>query len=194
MWVIIGLGNPGTAYAHTRHNIGFMVVETLARRWGIPLRDVDDALRVGHGSIADRPVVLAEPRAYMNRSGEALAGLLLDADDALVVVYDDLDLPAGRLRVRARGGSAGHRGVASLAERFGAGFARLRVGIGRPPAGQDVAGYVLAPLSESELGPIRACVERAGDAMECLVTDGVDAAMNRFNAPGPETDDAAKEN
>jgi PTH1 family peptidyl-tRNA hydrolase len=194
MWIIVGLGNPGAAYAHSRHNIGFMVVETLALRWGIVWDAADGALRIGRGSVGGRPIVLAEPQAFMNRSGEALAGLPLEADDALVVVHDDVDLPAGRLRLRARGGSAGHRGVASLAERFGSEFARLRVGIGRPPEGQEVAEYVLVPLSRSESDSIRAGVERAADAMECIVTDGLEAAMNRFNAPAPDSDDAAKEN
>jgi len=181
MWIIVGLGNPGTAYAQTRHNIGFMVVETVARRWRIALHSENPALWVGDGYLADRPVRLAEPRTFMNRSGEALARLALDADDALLVVYDDLDLPAGQLRVRRRGGSAGHRGVASIATHFGDEFARVRVGIGRPPNGHDPAEFVLTPLSASELAEISLTVERAGDAVECVVREGADAAMGRFN-------------
>lgn len=200
MWVIVGLGNPGAEYAHTRHNVGFMVVEALARRWRIALRDVDDALRVGSGRFADQPVMLAEPQAFMNNSGAAIARLQLGADDALIAVYDDLDLPAGQLRVRPSGGSAGHRGVASLSEHFGAAFARVRVGIGRPPEGGDAAAYVLESLSASELIAMRSHAERAGDAVECIVTDGTDTAMTRFNTRvttatvDSTRDDSAKEN
>lgn len=182
MWTVVGLGNPGATYARTRHNIGFMVVDTIAGRWGIELRQHGGELRLGHGLVAAQPIRLAQPQGFMNRSGEALACLGQTADDAMMVVYDELDLPAGQIRVRRRGGSAGHRGVASLVERFGADFARVRVGIGRPPVGCDVAEYVLAPLSPAELDSLRADVERASDAVECVITDGVEAAMNRFNA------------
>ena len=181
MWVIVGLGNPGAEYAHTRHNLGFMVLETLARRWRIALRDVSSAVRLGSGAIADRAVQLAEPRAFMNRSGEALAQLPLMADDALMVIHDDLDLPAGQLRVRPRGSSAGHRGIESIVERFGSEFARIRIGIGRPADGQDVVDFVLAPLSPTELIDFGPSVERAADAVQCVVTDGIAVAMNRFN-------------
>lgn len=181
MWVIVGLGNPGAEYAHTRHNLGFMVVETLARRWHIELRDASSALRLGSGAIADRTVRLAEPRAFMNRSGEALAQLPLMADDTLMVVHDDLDLPAGQLRVRPRGSSAGHRGIESIADHLGPEFTRIRIGIGRPLDGQDVVDFVLAPLSPTELVDIGRSVERAADAVECVVTDGIAVAMNRFN-------------
>ena len=181
MWVIVGLGNPGAEYAQTRHNIGFMVVETVARRWSIGLREICRVLRLGSGHIDGYPVRLAEPYAFMNRSGEALAQLDLAADDALMVIYDDLDLAPGQLRVRPHGSSAGHRGVSSIVDRFGPGFARVRVGIGRPPDGRDVVEYVLAPLSPAELSEITASVERASDAVECVVVDGTAVAMNRFN-------------
>jgi len=181
MWVIAGLGNPGAEYAQTRHNLGFMVVETLARRWHIQLCDVSGDVRVGSGRIADRAVQLAEPRAFMNRSGEALAQLPLKADDALMVIHDDLDLPAGQLRVRPRGGSGGHRGVGSIVDHFGSEFTRIRVGIGRPLDAHDPVDYVLAPLSPAELLDVRASVERACNAVECVVIDGTAVAMNRFN-------------
>jgi len=182
MWVIVGLGNPGAEYAQTRHNIGFMVVETIARRWRIGLQEMGSMLRLGSGRIAEHSVRLAEPYAFMNRSGEALAQLGLEADHTLMVVYDDLDLAAGQLRVRPRGSSAGHRGVDSIVDRFGSGFARIRVGIGRPPEGCDVVDYVLAPLAPAELVDITTSVERASDAVECVVIDGTEVAMNRFNA------------
>lgn len=189
MWVIVGLGNPGAEYAQTRHNIGFMVVETVARRWAIAMHDGGPALRVGRGCVAGQPVLLAEPQTFMNRSGEALAQYRLNVDDELVAVYDDIDLPAGQLRVRPRGGAGGHRGVASIIEHFGPEFARVRVGIGRPPEGCDAADYVLAPLSPAALGAVRAAVERASDALECVISRGTAAAMSRVNGRAmPDTD------
>lgn len=183
MWVIVGLGNPGAEYAHTRHNAGCMVVETIARRWSIALRDDGAALRLGHGRVAGQSVVLAEPRMFMNLSGEALAQCPHQPDDPLLVVYDDLDLSPGQIRVRRRGGSGGHRGVASIIAHHGAEFARVRVGIGRPPAGRDAAEHVLAPLSNAELMALRVDIERASDAVECVVVDGPEVAMDRFNCP-----------
>jgi peptidyl-tRNA hydrolase, PTH1 family len=182
MWVVVGLGNPGVEYAQTRHNVGFMVIETVARRHGIALRDRDARLRLGRGRVENQSVTLVQPQTFMNCSGEALAELPLEPSDALMVVYDDLDLPAGQLRVRPRGGSGGHRGVASIVEHFGAEFARVRVGIGRPPQGFDAVDYVLASLLPADLEPFRADVERASDAVECVVTHGVDVGMQRFNA------------
>jgi PTH1 family peptidyl-tRNA hydrolase len=194
MWVIVGLGNPGAEYAQSRHNVGFMVVETIARRWNIAWRHAGAALRVGNGEVAGHPVLLVEPQTYMNRSGEALTQYPRAADDELVVVYDDLDLPSGRIRVRQRGGSAGHRGVASMLEYLGDEFARVRVGIGRPPEGDDPSDYVLAPLSGAELTALRAAVERASDAVECVVSQGPRAAMDRFNLRvQPDTDAGLKE-
>ena len=146
-------------------------------------------LRVGSGRVAGQPVLLAEPWMFMNLSGEALAHCRRQPDDPLLVVYDDLDLPAGQIRVRRRGGSGGHRGVVSILAHHGAEFARVRVGIGRPPAGGDAVEYVLSPLSAGELEALRAAVERAGDAVECVITDGPDVAMSRFNGPPlPATD------
>lgn len=182
MWVIAGLGNPGTAYAETRHNMGFLVVERLARRWGIEIEADGPALRVGCGQIAGKRAALVEPQTFMNRSGEALAILGADPEDSLVVVNDDIDLELGQVRVRAAGGSAGHRGVASVIEHFGQSFTRVRVGVGRPPAGVDAAAYVLMPMMEQERAAVYSAAELAADAVECLVADGVEAAMNRFNS------------
>jgi PTH1 family peptidyl-tRNA hydrolase len=181
MWIILGLGNPGPDYACTRHNAGFMVVDILARRWRITLQPATAAVHMGRGAMNGHPILLAEPQTFMNRSGGALAELPHDVDDRLLVLYDDLDLPAGQLRVRPRGGSGGHLGVASIAEQVGPAFARVRVGIGRPPHDVDTATYVLAPLSETEREAMCAAAERAADAVETVVADGVEAAMSRFN-------------
>ena len=136
MWVIVGLGNPGAEYAQTRHNVGFMVVETIARRWAIALERCDAALRIGRGAIAGHPVLLAEPQMYMNCSGEALSQCPRDADDEVVVVYDDLDLPQ-RQRSRAPQRRQRRTSWRRLDPRPASArdFARVRVGIGRPPVG-----------------------------------------------------------
>ena len=181
MWIILGLGNPGPDYACTRHNAGFMVIDILARRWRIALRPATAAVHIGRGAMNGHPILLVEPQTFMNRSGVALAELPHDVDDRLLVICDDLDLPAGQLRVRPRGGSGGHLGVASIAERVGPAFGRVRVGIGRPPENVDTAAYVLTPLSAAERPAMCAATERAADAVETVVADGLEVAMSRFN-------------
>jgi PTH1 family peptidyl-tRNA hydrolase len=158
-----------------------MVVDTLAKRWGIPLAtDADGRARRGRGTHAGHAVQLLEPLVYMNRSGEVLDEVA--ADDVVIAAYDDLDLPPGRLRIRPRGGAGGHRGVASLIARLGDDFARVRVGIGRPPEGADTAEYVLQPMAETERELLCAAAERACEAIEVVITEGTAAAMSRFNA------------
>lgn len=181
MWVVVGLGNPGPEYADTRHNAGFMVVDALAKRWHIALAvDADNRARRGRGAYAGHAVQLIEPLLYMNRSGDVLDGLT--ADDSVIAAYDDLDLPAGRLRIRPHGGAGGHRGVASLIANLGDAFTRLRVGVGRPPEGVDAADYVLTPVVGAERQALSEAAERACDAIEVIITQGVGAAMNRYNA------------
>lgn len=184
MWIIVGLGNPGAAYARSRHNIGFNVVDALADRWQIAL-DSHGAVRVGRGHLAGQPAMLVEPQTYMNRSGEALEAIGPIGEDPVAVIYDDLDLPVGQLRIRPRGSSGGHRGVASIAERIGEEFVRVRVGIGRPPSGLAAVDHVLTPPAVEEESVLHAAVERACDAVECLLADGSEVAMNRFNAAPP---------
>lgn len=180
MWVVVGLGNPGPEYARTRHNAGFMVVDSLARRWQIPLAtDAEGRARRGAGAYAGHAVRLIEPLVYMNRSGEVLD---VAEDDHIVAAYDDLDLPAGRLRIRPDGGAGGHRGVASMIARRGGAFARVRIGIGRPPAGVDTADYVLQPMADSDRAVLLDAAERACEAIEVIITEGTAAAMSRFNA------------
>ena len=193
MWVVVGLGNPGAQYAHTRHNVGFMVVERLAARWNIPFHPWPSA-RVARRCVAGRLVQLVQPQTYVNRSGEAVAALALQAEDIVIAIYDDLDLPEGQLRIRPGGGSGGHRGVASLLAYLGDAFARVRVGVGRPPAGEDVAAYVLAALPPDAFQSLQRSVERASDAVECMIAEGVVSGMNRFNArPTADTGPAKEE-
>ena len=183
--LIVGLGNPGPEYAEHRHNVGFQVLELLAQRHGLTFDRLLFKARVAVGQIAGQRVVLARPLTYMNRSGESVAPLVRWYKlplERLLVVYDDLDLPLGTLRLRPRGGSGGHRGMESIIQHLGTeAFPRLRVGIGRPPAGWDAADYVLHPFTEDELPVIAAARERAVDAIECWLSEGIETAMNRFN-------------
>jgi len=181
MWTVVGLGNPGPRYENTRHNVGFMVVERLARRWDATLQvDADGRARRAEATFADRPTRLVQPLVFMNRSGMVLDVSVMGPD--VIAIYDDLDLAEGRLRIRPRGGTGGHRGVASLIERLGEQFTRLRVGVGRPPAGMDPAEYVLEPLSPDAATLLGRACDRACEAVESIITEGPGAAMNRFNA------------
>ncbi|MBI4495618.1 MAG: aminoacyl-tRNA hydrolase [Deltaproteobacteria bacterium] len=185
MKLVVGLGNPGEAYRWTRHNVGFLAIEELAERHGIGLRRGFQSL-YGRGRIAGEEVVLAKPLIYMNRSGEAVGQLLrffrlLPQD--LVIVQDDLDLPAGEIRIRTRGGAGGHLGVSSILEILGHdGFVRVKVGIGRPPEGvPDPADFVLQKLTGAERESIRDSARKAAQAVEILLAGGPAEAMARFH-------------
>jgi len=186
--IVVGLGNPGRKYADTRHNIGFLFIDRLARLQGLYLdRYQCDAL-TGLSTSNEIPLLLAKPQTFMNRSGVAVAALLQEhgatAAD-LVVVYDDLDLPLGRIRIRTSGSAGGHRGVTSIIEHLGAvPFCRIRLGIGRPPAGVSVIDYVLAPFEEGEMTEVTKVVDRATEALACMVQDGTAVAMGVYNRAG----------
>ncbi|GIV19693.1 MAG: peptidyl-tRNA hydrolase [Armatimonadota bacterium] len=189
-WVVLGLGNPGAEYAHTRHNIGFDVVDILASRHRIRLNLHRDHAHYGLGIIADHPVLLAKPMTYMNRSGEAARALLqrYPLEPArLLVIVDDVALPLGRIRIRPSGSDGGHNGLLSIIQYVGTqAFPRVRVGIGSPPPGQMVE-YVLSRFLPQEQPIIEEAVQRAADAVETVIAEGVQAAMNRFNAQNPTT-------
>lgn len=182
--VIVGLGNPGEEYRDTRHNLGFRVVEILARRRGIDLAGVECNSRIGRGG----GLVLVMPQTYMNRSGYALRCLAEThgfAPEQLLVVYDEVALPLGRLRLRPGGSPAGHRGLESVVENLRtARVPRLRLGCapeeGAPP-GDELAEFVLSPFAAEEREAVDAMVERAADACEAWISEGTEAAMNRFN-------------
>lgn len=182
MRIVVGLGNPGAAYAGSRHNVGFMVVEELAQRWRWSLGVRHHGVRMVQGMIGTEAVVLAQPQLYMNRSGAALSGIpqLTTATD-LIVVHDDIDLDVGRVCVKCGGGTAGHRGLESIVAQYGDQFTRVRVGVGRPPRGVDAADYVLCTLPREEQAVIADAVHRAAEAVECILHDGEAVAMNRFN-------------
>ncbi len=186
MKLIVGLGNPGRRYRGTRHNVGWEVIDRLSRRTGIRVEEEAGWAEIGRGRIGHQRVVLVRPQTYVNVTGIAVRDLRrrhrVKLDDVIVVV-DDLDLPLGRIRLRPQGSAGGHNGLRSLIEALGSsGFPRLRVGIGRPPAGVDPAEHVLSRFRAGEVAALDEALDRAADALELAVTDGVDAAMNRFNA------------
>jgi PTH1 family peptidyl-tRNA hydrolase len=189
--MIVGLGNPGREYARHRHNIGFRVVEALAQAHQLRFtRQKGSKAHTAEGQIGKRSVCLVKPQTFMNLSGKAV-GRLSRASEVppgqMLVVYDDLDLPLGRLRLRAEGGSGGHKGMRSIIDSLGTqGFPRLRVGIDRPPGRLDPADYVLQPFSEEEEALIPELVARAVSAIECWLAEGIVVAMDRFNASFPE--------
>jgi PTH1 family peptidyl-tRNA hydrolase len=185
--LIVGLGNPGLEYATDRHNVGFQVVDALARDHSLPFSRQKAKARVAEGTIHGRRVILVKPQTFMNLSGKPvnrLSQLFKVPPEQLLVVYDDLDLPLGRLRLRPEGGSGGHKGMRSIADDLGTqAFPRLRIGIGRPPGRMDPADYVLQPFAKDEQDIVDDVVEEAVAAIECWLTEGVVAAMDRFNRP-----------
>ncbi|MFC4075541.1 aminoacyl-tRNA hydrolase [Salinithrix halophila] len=185
MKVIVGLGNPGMKYALTRHNIGFWVVDRLSEQWGIPCEKDKWKAMVGEGRARGEKVVLLKPETYMNLSGEsvrpALDWLKCSIKD-LVVIYDDLDLPVGRIRLRLKGGSGGHNGMKSLIGHLGTQeFKRIKIGIGRPSVPMPVPDYVLSRFSQEEEVPIAEAVENAAAAIEGWLDMSFSEVMNRYN-------------
>mgnify|MGYP001206060005 CR=1 FL=1 len=184
MWLIVGLGNPGRRYATTRHNVGFSVVETLAQRWSIPAEGKQLGSLVGSGRIGTEKALLVRPQSFMNRSGHPVQSLLgyfkLDTE-RLLVVHDDLDLPLGSVRLKSGGGHGGHNGLRDISKCADAHYARVRVGIGRPPEGRDVSDYVLGKWAPSEASEVDQMVGLAADAVENVLQSGLSTAMNHFN-------------
>jgi PTH1 family peptidyl-tRNA hydrolase len=186
MKLIAGLGNPGREYARTRHNAGFMVIDRLAGGMGVAVGKRMFKALTGQGRVNGVKIILVKPQTYMNLSGEAVGALLnwykLSPAD-LIVIYDDLDLPAGKLRLRPGGGAGGHRGVMSVIGSLGTeNFTRIRVGIGRP-AEADIASvdYVLGRPGTDEAEEMEKALELAAEAARCVVLEGVEQAMNRYN-------------
>jgi PTH1 family peptidyl-tRNA hydrolase len=194
-WLIAGLGNPGPEYEFTPHNLGFLVVDALAEAHGIRVTRKENLALVGLGTVGGKQVVLAKPQAYMNLSGGPVKGLLERYElgpDRLLVVYDELDLPWGQLRVRPRGSAAGHNGMKSVIRSLGTEeFARLRLGIhpGHPVEG---AKFVLAPFRRAQAAEVRAFVEQARRAAESVIAEGAEKAMATYNrrAQGSKTEEA----
>jgi PTH1 family peptidyl-tRNA hydrolase len=186
MFLIVGLGNPGEQYVNNRHNVGFQCVKHLADRHGLRFNDKQHKARIATGTIRGERVALAKPFTYMNSSGESVAPLVrwykLDPTSELLVIYDDLDLPFGTLRLRANGSAGGQNGMKSIMQLVGTQqIARIRVGIGRPPAGWDPKDYVLNNWGRDEAAKLPDLRNRVADAVETFISDGITLAMTRFN-------------
>ena len=199
MKLIVGLGNPGREYRDTRHNVGFMVVDEIARRHGIDWASGPSQLAetlIGKRFGAE-PMMLAKPLTYMNNSGDAVAGLVRYFDvnhDDLIVVVDEAALPFGRLRARPRGSAGGHNGLKSIIERLGTTeFSRLRLGVGRGDGRRDLADHVLARFERGEQADLETLITRAADAAEMFAAEGISKVMNAFNpgATAPTDADAS---
>lgn len=196
MKIVVGLGNPGIRYSHTRHNVGFDVVDVLAAREGWTWTGPRNRALLAEGVIGTEKVLLAKPQTYMNDSGLAVGELIrfykLDLQD-LLVICDDLDLPLGRLRLRPRGASGGQHGIESIMQHVGGSgaFPRLRIGVGRPPRGREAnVDFLLSKPTRDERIELDNACGRAADAVRVFVTEGLEIAMNRFNGNGHLAHDA----
>lgn len=186
MKLIVGLGNPGRDYAGTRHNVGFGVITRLADEYHIPLGGREHKAVCGKGMIGGEKVILAQPQTFMNLSGESvqsLAGYYKIECEDIIVAYDDIDLEVGQIRVRAKGSAGGHNGMKNIIAHLGTNvFPRVKVGVGAKPEGGDLVRHVLGRFSREEEKKISEALDLAVEAVEMIVSDSVDAAMNRFNA------------
>ena len=184
MKIIVGLGNPGRKYEATRHNIGFMTVDEIARIKKVSVKETGEGYLSGSSKADGEEVILAKPMTYMNRSGEAVRRLLADYKgnlQDLVVIHDDMDMALGRVRIKTKGGHGGHNGVSSIIDRIGTNrFIRIKIGIGRR-AGVDPADFVLGRFDSDELTVVDDTVRRAAEAAFYLVSNDIKNAMNRYN-------------
>ena len=193
MKLIVGLGNPGRGYANNRHNAGFVCLNHFARSQGIRFDKKQSKARIGSGEIAGSEVVVAKPQTYMNRSGQSVSLLVKKFKvslDNLIVIHDDLDLPLSKIRIRQGGGSGGHKGIGSIITELGSqDFIRIRVGVGRPVKNEgstqfsedEIINYVLSDFTPDEKQTITQVIPTVSEAILCLLTEGLVAAMNRYN-------------
>ena len=182
---IVGLGNPGTAYQGTRHNVGFMAVDALAKRWGISVTQSKCKALLGEGNVGGTKVALLKPMTYMNLSGETVRGYMdyfkADLEDA-IIVYDDLDTEVGKIRLRYQGSSGGHNGIKSIIQQTGTQqFNRVRMGVSRPKPGMNIADYVLSNFPKTDLDLLSAMVEETCDAIEFALKNPFEQTMAKFN-------------
>jgi PTH1 family peptidyl-tRNA hydrolase len=183
-FLIAGLGNPGRDYRENRHNIGFMVVDKLAEVYGVRLGRVQHKAITGEGRIKERSIILVKPQTYMNRSGDSIGPLVnyfRVAVENVLVIYDEIDLPFGTLRLRSQGGSGGHNGMKSVIQHLGNDFPRLRLGIGRPSGRMPPAAYVLQDFGKDDQPVLVELIDSAIQTIETILVDGVDLAMTRHN-------------
>ena len=185
MYIIVGLGNPGDKYAATRHNIGFDAITRISDDYNIPLDFKKHKALCGKGYIEGKKVILAQPQTYMNLSGESvreLADYYKAAADELVIIYDDISLDVGQLRIRGRGSAGGHNGIKSIIQHLGTQeFPRIKIGVGDKPRGWDLADYVLGRFPNGEEEQVREALREASKAVKIIVSEGLNAAMNKCN-------------
>ena len=198
MKAIIGLGNPGTKYAGTRHNIGFDTVTALADKYNIKLKDRKFSGLVGEGFIEGEKVMLVQPQTFMNLSGECvglIAGFYKLEPEDVIIICDDINLDTGRLRIRAKGSAGGHNGLKSIIAHLGTeAFPRIRIGVGEKTEGWDLADYVLARFREEDEPKMREAIKNAVGAIETWISDDIGTAMNRYNInPNPKPRKERKE-
>lgn len=186
MYIIVGLGNPGKEYEGTRHNIGFMVIDEAAKKYNISVNEKKQKAIIGKGFIGGQKVILAKPQTYMNLSGESVRDIIdyykIEEKTELIVISDDISLDAGQLRIRKKGSAGGHNGLKNIILYLGHDeFCRIRIGVGGKPDGYDLVDYVLGHFREDEREKITEAVKQAAEAMEVMISEGPDAAMNQFN-------------
>ena len=186
MFIIAGLGNPTREYEGTRHNVGFDVIDRLAARYNIDVDVKKHRALIGKGMIAGQKVILAKPQTYMNLSGESIRSILdyykVDPETELIVIYDDISLEPGKIRIRKKGSAGGHNGIKNIIAQLGTqNFQRIKVGVGEKPKGWDLADYVLGHFSKEDRGVVDDALKRAAGAVELMVQGEVDQAMNQFN-------------
>lgn len=185
MYIIAGLGNPGKQYEHTRHNVGFDTLDRLADKYHISIDVKKHRAIVGQGYIEGQKAILIKPQTFMNLSGESLREIIdfykLDPAEELIVVYDDISLDPGQLRIRARGSAGGHNGIKSIISHLGSEFLRVKVGVGEKPAHFDLADYVLGHFSREDREKVEDAMDRAVEAIAMMVQGNLAGAMNEYN-------------
>lgn len=186
MYIIVGLGNPGREYQNTRHNIGFQVIDAIAEKNNISVKEKKYKALIGKGVVAGQKVLLVKPQTYMNLSGESVREIIdyykIDEKEELIVISDDISLDVGQIRIRKKGSAGGHNGLKNIILHLGHDqFERIKMGVGEKPQGYDLADYVLGHFTQMEQEILQDSIARASQAVETIMTEGVDQAMNRYN-------------
>ena len=186
MYIIVGLGNPGREYQNTRHNIGFQVIDAIAEKNNISVKEKKYKALIGKGVVAGQKVLLVKPQTYMNLSGESVREVIdyykIDEKEELIVISDDISLDVGQIRIRKKGSAGGHNGLKNIILHLGHDqFERIKMGVGEKPQGYDLADYVLGHFTQMEQEILQDSIARALQAVETIMTEGVDQAMNRYN-------------
>ena len=185
MYVVVGLGNPGKQYEKTRHNVGFDVIDILSKEYDINVSKIKHKALIGEGRVGNEKVLLVKPQTYMNLSGETLIDIYnyykIDMEN-IIVVYDDIDLDVGKIRIRKKGSGGTHNGMRSITKCLGSNdFPRVRVGVSKPRPGQDLADFVLSRFRKEESDDIELGLEKAAKAVDTMIRENIDLAMNKYN-------------